>query len=181
MRMTHTGSDSMRCFRCETIPTGGDGVFSGPSRVVSSTELIGATAHTDADIVYIGRRSWRLNAIRGIEATPRTPDANVNRLLRGCAGRRLGLVPEAIALAGTAQEVDLSTLHLLLEQAESGLLAEVERLIDAVKRLADLGPEAGVEITQGLELIPQRIVLPWRLREAPQLLQHPATLHLTAA
>src|SRR5690349_11867836 len=181
MRMTHTGSDSIRCFRCEIIPTGGDGVFSGPSRVVSSTELIGATAHTDADIVFIGRPRWRLNAIRGIEATPRTRGEESDRLLRSCAGRRLGLVPEAIALAGTHQQVDLATLHLLLEQTESGLLPQVERLIDAFKRLADLGPEASVKIVQRLELIPQRIVLPWRLGEAPQFLQHPAALHLTAA
>lgn len=84
------------------------------------------------------------------------------------------------ALTGPHQQFDFAPFHLFLEQAESSLLPQVEHLIDALECLADLGPDAGVEVAQDFELGSERLVLTGGLRQPAKFLQHSAALHLTS-
>src|SRR5262249_36573002 len=87
------------------------------------------------------RRDTSLRAASAGGGSLRESTAESGRSLRSSAGRRLGLIP-AVGLSSAHQQIDLAPFHLLLEQTKSGLLPQVERLIDPIERLPDLAPHA---------------------------------------
>src|SRR2546426_11487324 len=104
-------------------------------------------------------------------------------ILSGGLARRIVLLVAlllAIGLTSSHQQLDLSTLHLLLEEPEFGLLAEVECRINSFVCLLNLIAATLIENLQRVEPISDLIVVAAVVRQPAQLLQQPVALLLRA-
>src|SRR2546426_10753059 len=94
-------------------------------------------------------------------------------ILTGGLARRIVLLVAlllAIGLTSSHQQLDLSTLHLVLEEPKFRLLAEVECRINSFVRLLNLIAGTQIENLQPLQPISDLIVVAAVVRQAAQLL-----------
>src|SRR6266851_778026 len=87
----------------------------------------------------------------------------------------------AVGLARARDELQHPLLHLLLEDAEPRLLADVEDLVDRLVRLADFGLRPILEILQRLHLFLHRRLVGLRIVGQPSQLLQPAVALLQRA